>query len=164
MSHSQSKEAGCSSTWVVTRPTRHFSSSVRWRISTESWPPNRSDSADDETFISVLHRSGLRSRLWMSAVAAQPGPRFQILGSEGTFTKWGLDGQEAEPTAGMLPTDPHSGVEPDSASRLIGVDGRPRHVRNERGQCDAFYALLADALLSGRPLPVRPEDSVGSRG
>lgn len=120
----------------------------------------RSDSADDETFVSVLHRSGVRSRLWMSAVAAQPGPRFQVLGSEGTFTKWGLDGQEAELKAGMPPTDPHYGVEPDSVSRLIGVDGRPRHVRNERGQYDAFYALLADALLSGRPLPVRPEDSV----
>ena len=32
--------------------------------------------------MSLLHGSGVRSRLWMNGMAAQAGPRFHVLGSE----------------------------------------------------------------------------------
>ena len=44
---------------------------------------------DDDTFVALTHESGVRSHLWMSAIAAQQGPRFRILGSAGSFTKSG---------------------------------------------------------------------------
>src|SRR5262249_42471240 len=50
---------------------------------------------DDDTFVALTHESGVRSHLWMSAVAAEPGPRFRIFGNEAAFTKYGLDVQEA---------------------------------------------------------------------
>ena len=46
---------------------------------------------DDDTFVALTHESGVRSHLWMSAVAAQPGPRFRVLGSRAAYVKYGLD-------------------------------------------------------------------------
>ncbi|MET1044047.1 MAG: Gfo/Idh/MocA family oxidoreductase [Microbacteriaceae bacterium] len=115
--------------------------------------------ADDDDFVSLLHESGVRSRLWVTAWAAQAGPRFRVLGSESAYTKWGLDSQEPALAAGARPSDPDYGVEPESAWGVIGPDGAERKVPAVRGQYDTFYALLADALLRGAPLPVEPRDS-----
>jgi predicted dehydrogenase len=65
----------------------------------------RSEGADTEAFVSMLHESGVRSRLWMNGMAAQVGPRFHVLGSTAGYTKWGLDGQEPALAAGMTPSD-----------------------------------------------------------
>lgn len=40
---------------------------------------------DDDDFVALTHESGTHSHLWMSLSAAQPGPRFRILGSRGAF-------------------------------------------------------------------------------
>jgi scyllo-inositol 2-dehydrogenase (NADP+) len=116
--------------------------------------------ADDDTFVSLHHGSGVRSHLWMNGLAAQVGPRFHVLGSEAGYTKWGLDGQEAALKAGALPTDPDFGLEPESAWGVVGIDGALTRVPSERGNYAAFYAGLADALLRGEPAPVDPEDAL----
>jgi predicted dehydrogenase len=36
---------------------------------------------DDDAFVALTHASGVRSHLWMSAVAAQLGPRLRVLGA-----------------------------------------------------------------------------------
>ncbi|WP_191413773.1 Gfo/Idh/MocA family oxidoreductase [Salinibacterium sp. ZJ450] len=115
--------------------------------------------ADDDDFVSLLHESGVRSRLWATAWAAQAGPRFHLLGTESAYTKWGLDSQEPALSAGARPSDPDYGVEPESAWGVLGLDGALQKVPAVRGQYDTFYALLADALLRGAPLPVDPRDS-----
>ena len=58
---------------------------------------------DDDTFVALTHESGVRSHLWMSAVAAQPGPRFRVLGSRAAYVKYGLDVQEESMRAGRKP-------------------------------------------------------------
>ncbi|MCU1635194.1 MAG: oxidoreductase [Cryobacterium sp.] len=116
--------------------------------------------ADDDTFVSLHHQSGVRSRLWMNGLAAQVGPRFHVLGSKSAYTKWGLDGQEAALKAGAQPTQPEFGIEPESAWGVLGIDGALERIPTERGQYEAFYAGLADALLRGGGLPVDPRDSV----
>jgi predicted dehydrogenase len=116
--------------------------------------------ADDDAFVSLLHRSGVRSRLWMNGTAAQVGPRFHVLGSEAAYTSWGLDPQEATLKSGGRPTDPGYGVTPESAWGLLGVDGDLRPVPMLPGDYAAFYRVLADALTSGGPLPVDPMDAV----
>lgn len=119
-----------------------------------------SSGADDDTFVSLLHASGTRSRLWMSRLAAQTGPRFRVLGSSAAYTKWGLDGQEASLSAGQLPTDPGYGVEAESAWGMLGHDGTLKAVRPERGSYPLFYELLAAAVQDGGPVPVDPAESV----
>lgn len=120
---------------------------------------NRTGIADD-AFVVLEHESGVRSHLWMNGVAAQVGPRFRVLGSQGGFTKHGLDPQEAALRDGARPTDPSFGHEPESAWGTVGINGATRTVPTEPGRYAEFYALLAQALTAGGPAPVDPMDSV----
>ena len=120
--------------------------------------------ADDDAFVSMLHRSGVRSRLWMNGMAAQVGPRFHVLGSEAAYTSWGLDPQEAALKAGGLPTDTGYGLTPESGWGSLGIDGAVRPVPTLPGDYAAFYRALADALDHGGPLPVDPADAVAVLG
>jgi scyllo-inositol 2-dehydrogenase (NADP+) len=116
--------------------------------------------ADDDTFVSLHHGSGVRSHLWMSKFAAQSGPRYRVLGSAAAYVKWGLDGQENAIQAGALPSDVDFGVEPESAWGTLGTDGDLTVVPTERGRYVSFYAGLADALLRGAALPVEAGDAL----
>jgi predicted dehydrogenase len=116
------------------------------------------EAADTEAFVSLLHGSGVRSRLWMNGMAAQVGPRFHVLGSESGYTKWGLDGQEPALAAGMTPSDPAYGADPQESWGLLGVDGAAIPVPAERGAYPQFYVQLAAALRGEGPLPVDPAE------
>lgn len=118
------------------------------------------DGADTEAFVSLLHESGVRSRLWMNGMAAQVGPRFHVLGSQSGYTKWGLDHQEPSLAAGMSPLDPSYGVEPQGAWGVLGIDGSTTSVPAETGAYPQFYAQLAAALRGEGPLPVNAAESL----
>jgi predicted dehydrogenase len=118
------------------------------------------EGADTEAFVSLLHESGVRSRLWMNGMAAQVGPRFHVLGSTAGYTKWGLDGQEPALGAGLTPSDPDYGVDPEESWGLLGVDGDRAAVPAARGAYPRFYTELAAALQGAGPLPVDPAASL----
>lgn len=121
---------------------------------------SRRSDADQEAFLSLLHESGTRSRLWMNGQAAQPGPRFHIMGSGAAYTKWGLDGQEKALAEGQLPADALFGVEPPETWGSIGVTGACVPLPTVNGDYPQFYKQLAQALQAGRPAPVDPRDAV----
>lgn len=123
---------------------------------------HRTPVTDDDSFVSLLHESGVRTQLWMNGMAAQVGPRFHVLGSSSAYTKWGLDSQEATLKSGAMPTDDGYGLEPEASWGLLGVDGGLERVPTERGQYDTFYVRLAEALLDGGPLPVDPVEAVAA--
>lgn len=114
------------------------------------------DAADTEAFVSLLHASGVRTRLWMNGMAAQAGARFHVLGSRAGYTKWGLDGQEPALAAGVVPSDPAYGLEPQEHWGLLGTDGAAEPVTPERGGYPQFYVQLAAALRGRGPVPVDP--------
>lgn len=118
------------------------------------------DGADTEAFVSLLHESGVRTRLWMNGMAAQVGPRFHVLGSESGYTKWGLDSQEPDLAAGMSPSDPAYGVDSRESWGVLGIDGASSPVLAEKGAYPRFYAELAAALRGEGPLPVDPAESI----
>jgi len=117
--------------------------------------------ADDDAFMALTHAGGVRSHLWMSAVAAQPGPRFRVLGSENAYLTYGLDPQEAALRAGRRPDDgqPWGTVEPASWG-LLGTDGDTARIPSEPGDYPAFYRAIAAALYDGTPVPVDPRDAL----
>jgi hypothetical protein len=94
----------------------------------------------------------------MNGMAAQAGPRFHILGTRAGYTKRGLDGQEPALAAGMPPSDPAYGVDPQEHWGLLGVDGATAPVPAERGAYPQFYVQLAAALRGTGPLPVDPAE------
>jgi predicted dehydrogenase len=115
---------------------------------------------DDDDFVALTHASGARSHLWMSVLAAQPGPRMRVLGDRAAYTKYGLDGQEAALGAGQRPGDEGWGEDPPAQWGLVGAQGDLRKIRTEPGRYQAFYAGLVAALQEGAPLPVDPAESV----
>jgi len=116
--------------------------------------------ADDDTFVALEHESGVRSHLWMSAVAPQLGPRFRVLGSAGGFVKYGLDVQEDALRAGTRPGDPDWGADLPVRYGIVGAGDDIETVATENGAYESYYAGIAAALLDGAPVPVDPREAV----
>ena len=121
---------------------------------------------DDDVFLSLVHRTGVRSRLHASVLARILGPRFRIHGMQGAFEKYGLDPQEDALRAGRRPDTPDWGKEGREAwghlSTSVGglaIDGE---VETLPGAYQRFYELLHAAITRGGPLPVDPQDAVAS--
>jgi predicted dehydrogenase len=121
---------------------------------------------DDDTFIALTHANGVRSHLYVSATAAQLGPRFRVLGSRAGYVKYGLDPQEEDLREGRRPGDPEGwGAEPESMWGHIGAGGHPcggespltgggSPVPTLPGDYPAYYAAVAAALRGTGENPV----------
>ncbi|WP_440710779.1 Gfo/Idh/MocA family protein [Herbiconiux sp. YIM B11900] len=114
---------------------------------------------DDDSFVSLTHHSGVRSRLWMSAVSPANRPRFRVVGSRAVFESWGLDPQENQLQDGLGTDDPAFGLSEENPVGVLRAPGESREVVLERGDYPGFYRDLAESLRTGAPLPVDPRDS-----
>ncbi|MEW2354729.1 Gfo/Idh/MocA family oxidoreductase [Spirillospora sp. NPDC029432] len=116
-------------------------------------------SAPDDVFVALAHAGGARSHLWMSATAAQLGPRFRVLGSASGYTVSGMDPQEKELRAGRTPKDAGWGQVPPEAYGRLGTTAADRPEPTEPGAYQEFYAEVARALRGGPP-PVALADAI----
>src|SRR3954447_14845396 len=82
---------------------------------------SRRGGADDDVFLGLEHRSGVRSHLWASLLAAAPGPRLRVLGDRAAYLVADVDGQEDALRSGARPgRDEEWGAEPSERwGRLI---------------------------------------------
>lgn len=115
---------------------------------------------DDDAFVALTHSNGVRSHLWMSAVARLHGPRFRVLGTTGAFESFGLDGQEDALVAGVDPRDATWGTEPPERWGTLATNEGEHSVESPRGDYPAFYRGVEHAIRTGGPPPVDPADSV----
>jgi predicted dehydrogenase len=100
------------------------------------------------------------AHLWVSAIAADPGPRLRLRGTLGGWTVQELDGQEAALRAGGDPAQAGWGVEPaERWGRLTTVDGS-RPYESVPGDWPAYYRGIEQALRTGGPPPVTADDGV----
>jgi len=120
----------------------------------------RGGPADDDAFVALHHAGGTVSHLWCSAVAVAPAPRLRVQGSAAGFVARDLDPQEAKLRAGERPGAVDFGMPIESGyPRLVRGDDSEA-VTPEPGDWRRFYELLRDALTTGSPLPVDPEDAL----
>ena len=120
----------------------------------------RRGSADDDAFIALRHASGVYSHLWVSSMAAAPGPRLRVLGTDGAYVIDALDGQEEALRSGLTPGSAGWGEEPrEKWGRLVRGDEQTL-VPSERSTWDEFYPSIAAALRDDAPPPVDPRDAV----
>jgi predicted dehydrogenase len=119
----------------------------------------RRGGADDDVFLALEHRQGVRSHLWAGALSAAPGPRLRVLGTAGAFVVEPLDPQEEQLRAGMAADDARFGEQaPERWGRLeTGGLHPPRPVPSERGAWPAFYRELERHLAGRAPAPVAVE-------
>ena len=122
---------------------------------------HRGGAADDDAFVALEHRSGARSHLWASLLAASPGPRLRLLGDGAAYVVTEVDGQEDALRSGARPSgDEAWGVEPPERWGRLITDGRSEAIPSERGDWPLFYTGLERALRHGSPPPVDPWDAV----
>ena len=118
--------------------------------------------ADDDAFVALAHANGTRSHLWMSATAAELGPRLRVLGSKAGYVSHGLDGQEDALRAGRTPADAGWGeTAPELFGRLGTVDDSAAHPTLP-GAYQDYYAGIVEALHGRAPAPVEPRDAVAA--
>jgi scyllo-inositol 2-dehydrogenase (NADP+) len=117
---------------------------------------------DDDAFVALEHMNGARSHLWMSAVAADLGPRMRVLGDRAAYVKRGLDVQEAALRAGGSPIDHGWGEEPEADWGVVGAGEEWAPERTEPGAYQRFYEGVERALREGTPPPVDPDEVVAT--
>ncbi|MFI0481091.1 Gfo/Idh/MocA family oxidoreductase [Actinomadura sp. 9N215] len=116
--------------------------------------------APDDVFVALSHPGGVRSHLWMSAAAAQLGPRFRVLGGRASYVVSGMDVQEEQLRTGLTPKDPGYGMAPPEAYGLLGTPGDERPEPTSPGAYQDFYASVARALADGTPPQVTLADAI----
>ena len=116
--------------------------------------------SDDDVFVALTHRNGVRSHLYASAVAADLGPRFRVLGTGGAYVTYGLDPQEAALRAGRSPGPGWGQVAEDEWGTISGTE--TRQLETAAGDYPEFYRRLAAALIAGSPPPVDANDAVNT--
>ncbi len=126
----------------------------------------------DDFFHAVLHYGKKRVILHASTQVLDSGPRYQVLGSKGCYRKYGMDTQEAQLKAGLLPDAADFGIDPQPGLLLTAsaatteqlqsgdVPVRRQSVANLRGDYLAFYRGMVEAIQHDAPLPVLPEEAV----
>jgi predicted dehydrogenase len=114
---------------------------------------------DDDVFVALEHAGGVRSHLWMSAIAPVGGRSLRASGTRGGVHTPGLDPQEGQLVAGLRPGDEDWGV--GEAARCVDADGE-RTVPLQRGAYETFYAGVRDALRNTTDMPVDAHDSVAA--
>jgi predicted dehydrogenase len=117
----------------------------------------RTTTAEDDVFVSILHRGGVRSHLTMSSLVGAPGPRTRVLGSAGAYVSTLMEG---EPAAFLGFEDA-----PGYCGWLVtGEERRP--VPQPPGTSVDFYRAVIAALALPNPaarqpaMPVDPWDAV----
>lgn len=121
--------------------------------------------ADDDTVVSLWHKGGVRSLMYMSTVVGIPGPRFTVIGEKGALVVPTTDRQEACLKAGARPGD-------EGYAERTGSDLPQLVVEGEEVECPPmryaglvdFYRDLAAYLRGAAQNPVDPASSLAVVG
>ena len=107
----------------------------------------------DYGFTKVILKAGM--------LVKEPGPRYVIHGTEGSFIKSGEDPQEAILKTGVLPTSPDWGKEEEALFGMIhtSINGEEIHqpYPSLQGGFGGYYQHLYETIIHGKPLSEKPE-------
>ena len=107
----------------------------------------------DYGFLKVILQAGMLVR--------EPGPRYLIHGTKGSFVKSGEDPQEALLRAGKLPFGDDWGKEPEELYGILHTELNGKLVRehypSHKGDYAAYYKNLYESLANDKPLRERIE-------
>jgi len=124
----------------------------------------RTGSQVNDLFDLNLYYPEIKVTLKSSYLVREPGPRFMIHGTEGSYVKYGIDPQEDALTIGRFPDEPEWGREPESQWGVMNTNLNGIHFRGPietvPGCYQEFYNLLYDTLVHGKTLAVKPEESL----
>jgi len=124
----------------------------------------REGSVTDDSFDLKLIYPDLNVTIKASVFVKEPGPRFQVHGTQGSFVKYGLDSQEAQLRLGKKPGSKGFGIEPASQRGIINTI-HPGH--EFRGRCKtlpgnymAFFDNVYNVIVNEADTVVKPQDAL----
>jgi len=124
----------------------------------------REGSVTDDSYDLKLIYPDLNVTLKASVFVKEPGPRFQVHGTQGSFVKYGLDSQEAQLKLNTKPGTKGFGIEPASQrgilnSGLLGKEFRGRY-KTFPGDYMEFFNNVYFVLANGSEMVIKPEDAL----
>ncbi|MBN1158460.1 MAG: Gfo/Idh/MocA family oxidoreductase [Bacteroidales bacterium] len=118
----------------------------------------------DDAFDLLLIYPDVKVVLKSSYLVREPGPRFRLNGTEGSYVKYGTDPQEEALQAGHMPDEPDWGRESEENWGLINTTINGMHIRGKvetfPGCYQEFFNNLYEAIVSGKELAVKPTESL----
>ena len=112
----------------------------------------------------ILGYESMQVVLKSSYLVRDQGPRYKVLGSQGTFTKYGLDPQEDLLKLGVSPDNSRIGQEPEEDWGTLDTEFSGLQLRgtvaSEVGDYTRFYDNLYQALQGKEALAVPAEEAL----
>ncbi|MGC9341463.1 MAG: Gfo/Idh/MocA family oxidoreductase [Bacteroidales bacterium] len=124
---------------------------------------NRSNGEVDDSFDVNFKYNDLKVITRGSYLVREPGPRYILHGTEGSFLKWGIDPQEQALKEGFLPEGNDWGKENPIEWGKINTNIDSLHVEGRietiAGNYGVFYENIFDTIRNGSELYVKPEEA-----
>lgn len=115
----------------------------------------------DDYFNIWLHYPFTKVILKGGMLVREPGPRYQVHGTAGSFIKWGDDVQESFLKGGALPTNEDWGREPEEQWGLLHTEAGGEVIRikypSKEGHYGLYYHHLYHTLRNGAELREKGE-------
>jgi scyllo-inositol 2-dehydrogenase (NADP+) len=126
----------------------------------------RENGKTDDNFELLLHYDNLKVTLKAGMLVREPGPRFILHGTEGSFVKYGLDPQEEALKSGATPSGLNWGKEPQALWGKLNTQRDGQHVEERvetvAGCYSAFYQNIVEAIASRAEVAIKPEEAVNT--
>ncbi len=124
----------------------------------------RAGSKVTDNFEVILHYEKIKYSLKGGMLVKENLPRFSVFGTQGSFTKYGLDVQEEDLKAGLTPlTKANWGVEPEATWGRLNTEFNRIHVigKVESGISNYadFYQNIYNAITNNEPLRVTAQQA-----
>ncbi len=123
----------------------------------------RSGGQIDDAFTLLLDYPGIKVTLKASYLVKEPGPRYYLHGTEGSFLKHGIDPQEENLKKGEWPLGDDWGKEPESDWGLLNTEAGGKSFRGKYetipGRYGDFYENIHKSLSSGNEPAVTAEQA-----
>jgi scyllo-inositol 2-dehydrogenase (NADP+) len=117
----------------------------------------------DDYFRLVLSYSKMKAILTAGMLVKDPGPRYIIHGTIGSFVKYGIDPQEEALRKGMMPDSETWGIEDPDKWGLVTIDYADMNVHGsvetEPGNYMEFYNNVHDVLNKKSSMAVLPVEA-----
>lgn len=123
----------------------------------------RKNSRVDDAFEVILNYGKLKVTLKAGMLIKEPGARYCLHGSLGSFIKYGIDPQEADLKNGRSPLIESWGSDTENNYGILNAElngqSHRKRIETEKGCYQEFYSNVYDVMKNNAELSIKPEEA-----